>query len=141
MKKSKRIFAAIFALLMTLSVFSVTAFAAVHPTPENPITYKYTVPVTAYDRYGRVCAETGHSGNDWFYVDFYYSKADCDAKKDPMASEEFWTDNKGQASVTYSDTFVKDPPAKLYFKVRPAADVIFTTPTREPYGYVYAYPA
>lgn len=139
MKKAKKLLAIVLSLIFALSAFSIAASASnapilKHPTTENPMTFSYIVNVTAYDKYGRA-KDVGYSndynegvteGNRYAYVmDFYPSKADYQAKKTPIASIGFDTKN-GQATVIYKDIFVKDPPASLYFHMRPKADTFFS---------------
>ncbi len=140
MKKTKRMLAIVFAaILMALSVFSVIGLAAekpvIHPSTETPMTFSYNVKVTAYDKYGRALEMEGDnsyhdnvtSGTHYGYVvDFYPNEAAYKAKQDPMASIGFNTDKKGQGTATYSEVFVKDPPATLYFHVRPEVDTFFS---------------
>ena len=140
MKKIKKILAMVFAaILMALSVFSITGLAAnkpiIHPSTENPMTFSYKVKVTAYDKYGRAAKPEAyhHEGNvisQWYncdyVVDFYQNEVDYKAKKEPMASVGFDVDDNGQGTASYSDVFVKDPPATLYFHVRPETDTFFS---------------
>lgn len=142
MKKTKRMLAIVFAaILMALSVFSVIGLAAkkpvVHPSTENPMTFSYNVKVTAYDKYGRAIRADASTISNWhdnvtsgpciaYVMDFYPDEAAYKAKQDPIASIGFTTNEKGQSTVSYSDVFVKDPPATLYFHVRPETDTLFS---------------
>lgn len=138
MKKTKRILAIVFAaILMALSVFSVIGLAAekpvIHPSTETPMTFSYNVKVTAYDKYGRAKKANDYyhenvTSNSYcdFVVDYYPNEASYKAKQDPMASIGVDLDEKGQGTASYSDVFVKDPPATLYFHVRPEVDTFFS---------------
>lgn len=94
MKKTKKLLALIFCLIFALSAFSIAASAenllVKHPTTENPMTFSYSVKVTAYDKYGR--AKEGdmygpHHDDvtdgpyNGYVVDFYLNEADYKAKK------------------------------------------------------------
>lgn len=151
-KKVRGLVSLLMALVMTVSVLCCTASAAsnsssalsnaisqaitnsakatsnailtntLHPTPENPLKYAYTVKMSVSDPYGRAI----HYSSWWtLYVDFYESKAAYDAQQQPIASVDFITDENGKATVSYVDTFTKDPPKSLYFHARPRANTIF----------------
>lgn len=94
-----------------------------HPTPENPLQYSYTVNITVSDPYGRAIYDTWYYD---FYIDFYTSKAAYDAKQQPIKSVGFVTDKNGKATVRYIDTFTKDPPKSLYFHARPRTNTFFS---------------
>ena len=142
MKKAKKILAIVFAaILMALSVFSITGLAAkkpvMHPSAENPMTFSYKVKVTAYDKYGRAIRADASTISNWhdnvtsgpriaYVMDFYPDEAAFKAKQDPIASIGFITNEKGQGEVSYSEVFVKDPPATLYFHVSPEPDTFFS---------------
>lgn len=150
-KKFKGFVSIIMALLMMVSVLCCTASAAnnssalsdaiskglanasqqttnmiltntLHPTPDNPLQYAYTVRVSASDPYGRAI-EASYPG---FYMDFYTSQAAYNAGEKPIATVNFYTDANGKKEVSYIDTFTKDPPKTLFFKMRRATNTYFT---------------
>lgn len=95
-----------------------------HPTPENPLKYAYTIYVTASDPYGRAVRK--YYVSDYAYMDFYATQADYKAGQRPIKTVHFGTDENGKGTVSYVETFTQDPPATLYFHVRPEANVRFT---------------
>lgn len=154
-KKVRGLVSLLMALVMTVSVLCCTASAAsnsssalsnaisqaitnsakatsnailtntLHPTPENPLQYSYTVKTTVSDPFGRaIYIDYEYPYTLW--VDFYLSKAAYDAKQEPIASKHFHTDKNGQATIQYIDTFTKDPPATLYWRVRARTNTYFS---------------
>ena len=154
-KKVRSLVSLLMALVMTVSVLCCTASAAsnsnsalgdaisqaitnsakatnnailtntLHPTPENPLQYSYTVKTTVSDPFGRaINIEYEYPYTLW--VDFYLSKAAFDAKQEPIASKSFYTNENGQATIQYIDTFTKDPPKSLYWRIRPRTNTFFT---------------
>lgn len=150
-KKFRGFVSIIMALLMMVSVLCCTASAAnnstlsdtvsqlvsdgvklntnviltstLHPTPDNPLKYAYTVRVSVSDPLGRAITKSWPHG---YYLDFYLSQAAYNAGEKPIASAEFYTDEFGKAEASYIDTFTKDPPSTLFFKARKETNTYFT---------------
>lgn len=114
------------------------------PSPETPLQYAYTVKLSVYDPYGRTVSS---DWNEPYKMDFYTSKAAKEAGENPIATVSFGSYDNGKAytvynhtrneGVSYIDTYITNPPASLYYSIRPVTNTIFTRQEGTAYPILY----